>query len=203
MGFSPISYKFIAAAALTASKTLIYRMTPTRPSDGGIRDKAQQSDEVGASGISVHPGNLEGKFFETDITLSKKGSEELKIAEAVCSVSRPINCVKTTIPGLAGTIKEYVAPGDYDLTIVVGLVAVNEQTGVLMDKYPSDGVKKLNEILGTPEALTVDSAFLALFGINRVVITEYKIEQMTYSNRQVVTIKALSDEDYTIEYNEY
>lgn len=203
MAFLPISYKFLAAAVLTASKTLVYNMTPSRPSDGGLHDKARQSDQAAASGIGVNPNDYMGRFFNTDITLETSSGDALTIAEAVCSVSRSITTVKTVLPGLDGTIKEYVAAGDFELSIVVGLVAVDAMTGAIIDEYPVEGVAKLNEILGSKEALKVNSTFLALFDINRIVVDSYSIEQMTYSNRQVVTIKASSDEDFEIEYNEY
>lgn len=202
-GFSPISYKFIAAAALTASKTLVYRMKPARSSDGNLRDKAMQPDAAGTGGISVQPGDLTGKYFATDITLSNSRGQSLTLTDAVCSVSRARTIVRTALVGMPGTIKESITEGDYELSITVGLVAVDATSGAFVDRYPADGVSALRTILDTPEALAVKSEFLALFDIDRIVVEDYKLDQMTYSNRQIVTIRAASDEDYTINYNEY
>lgn len=201
MGFEVISYKFIAASALTAAKTLVYRMTPQRASGADLASKAATQD-TGGSLVGVQPSGALGKFFETDLSLGKSESaNDLKITEAVCSVSLAKNIVKTALVGLRGTVKEYISEGDYDIAISVGLVAVED--GKMVDKYPADGVEALRALLDHHEALYVDSPFLQLFNVTRLVVTDYSVEQMTHSSRQVVTIRAISDEDYTIKSNEY
>ncbi len=202
MGFEVISYKFIAASALTAAKTLVYRMTPQRPSDASLESKATRQD-TGGSLVGVQPHDALGKFFETSLTLglTENTAQDFEIAEAVCSVSQAKNIVKTALVGMSGTVKEYISTGDYDITISVGLVAVENDK--IVDKYPEEGVKDLRALLERNEALYVCSPFLQLFDITRLVVTDYSIEQMTHSNRQVVTIRAISDEDYTIKSNEY
>lgn len=215
--FSPISYKFIAAAALTASKAAVYRMKSQRAGGASLAGKVDRRDTAAASSIAVFqpmpnkqdgsvpapaPDDALGRFYRTDLSLGRsEKADELLFTDAVCSVSASRNIVKTALVGLKGTVKEYIAAGDYEISITVGLVAVED--GKVVDKYPAEGVRKLREVLDHPEALSVDSEFLRLFEINRLVIVDYKIDQMTYSNRQVVTIKAISDEDYIIRYNEY
>lgn len=178
-GFSPVSYRFIASAALTAAKTLIYRMKPENPSD------------------------LLNHFFRTDLTLTASDGEQLKMEEAVCTVSRTKTVTKTSLVGLDSTVKESIANADYALTISVGVAAADPVTGEFTDEYPAEGVARLVDMLDRAEALQVDSPFLGLFGINRIVVKSYSVKQMTDTNRQAVTIQAESDEEFEILCNEY
>lgn len=202
-GFSPVSYKFIAAAALTASKTLIYRMTPQRAGGMRLGDNVERQDTGGgAASIGVHPDEALGRFYETDLALgTTENADDIIMTDAVCSVSTSKKIVKTALVGLSGTIKEYISTGDYEVSIIIGLVAV--ENGQVVDKYPADGVRDLRALLDRTHALYVDSEFLRLFDITRLVITDYTIEQMTHSNRQIINIRAISDDDYEIKHNEY
>ena len=200
MAFETISYKFIAAAALTAAKTPLFRMAGQMK--GYEADYGKWTGDESDAAIGVYPKEYEGKYYETDLSLGlDENADTLRMEEAVCSVSKAKNIIQTPLAGLAGTIKEYVSDGDYDLSITVGLAAVED--GHIVDKYPEQGVKDLRALLDSPKPLYVDSAFLQIFGINRIVIKDYSIQQMTYCNRQTVTIRALSDDDYTIKCNEY
>ncbi len=202
MGFEVVSYKFIAAAVATASKALVYKMEPQRPSDAALGSKAEQQSVSDSTSVGVQPVEALGKFFETDLALGKtETADDLTIVEAVCSVSMAKNIVKTALVGAKGTIKEYISDGDFDITISVGLVAVED--GKIVDKYPADGVRDLRELFKVSEAIYVKSDFLQLFDITKIVITDFDVEQMTHSNRQIVQIKAISDEDYIITSNEY
>jgi len=203
MGFEIISYKFVAAGMLTAAKTYLYSMTPARDSAEPQRHGVESQDTGGGVSIGVTtPENALGKFFEVSLSLGKtEAANDIRMEEAVCSVSKSKIIVKTALVGLKGTIKEYISDGDFEINISVGLVAV--ENGVIVDKYPAEGVQDLRQLLDHNEALYVDSEFLHLFDITRLVVVDYQIEQMTHSNRQIVTIRAISDEDYVIKCNEY
>lgn len=202
MGHHTVNYKFIAAHILTASKTLIYRMKRQRAGGEQLADQVERQDASDATSIGVHPDEAMGLFYETDLALGKgESADDIIMTDAVCSVSTSKNIVKTALVGLSGTIKEYISQGDYEVSIIVGLVAVED--GKVVDKYPADGVRDLRELLDHTEALYVDSEFLRLFDITRLVIVDYTIEQMTHSNRQIINIRAISDEDFEIKHNEY
>lgn len=197
-----VSYKFMGYSLLTAAKTLIYRMHRERSSYEPTGDKAERQSSAGESSIGVHPFDPNGKFFETDLSLGKSESaSDIVMTDAVCTVSKAKNIIKTLLVGLSGSIKEYICDGDFEVTINVGLVAM--ECGVVVDQYPADGVRDLRTLLDTNEALYVDSEFLRLYDITRLVVVDYSIQQMTHSNMQMVTIHAISDEDYTIKSNEY
>lgn len=202
MGFHNISYKFIAASAITAAKTSIYRIAPLRDSAEPKRDNVERQGATGESSIGVHPSVALNRFYETDLSLGvSESASDMRITEAICSVSKSKNIVKTALVGMSGTIKEYISDGDYDISISVGIAAVED--GRFVDKYPAEGVQALRELLDKNEALYVDSEFLRLFDVTRIVVTSYSIQQMTDSNRQIVAIRCVSDDDYVINNNEY
>ena len=104
--------------------------------------------------------------------------------------------------GLNGTIKEYICNGDYDISISVGIVAV-DSNGQIVDEYPKEGIRKIREFLDENKAVDVTSVFLSIFGIGRMVVTRFSLKQETASNRQTIEVRALSDEDYVIKSTEY
>ncbi len=110
--------------------------------------------------------------------------------------------VKTALARPRRNDKGYITDGDYQLSISVGIVAVDDD-GRICDQYPERAVAQLREIMERPEALEVNSAFLDLFGISHIVVTGFSAKQMTHSNRQVIEITALSDTEYVIESNDY
>ena len=193
-----INYKFIASGAMMSLKGAIHRLIPTVENTTVKIERLSSS----GSGIGVVPGDYQGKFFEVSLSLGKtQSADEMKMEEAICSISRAKHIVKTQLTGLDGTIKEYINNGDYDINISVGLVAIED--GVITDQYPADGIRAIKELLDHNEPLFVNSEFLQLFDITKIVITDYAIQQMTHSNRQVISIKALSDEDYELTGIEY
>lgn len=181
---APLNAWFVSKPLLGAVKTIIYNMDTVYP--GGS------------------PATLKQAYFKTDLTLtSEDGKQSIKFVDAVCKILQTNTPVSTSLVGLAGTIKEGVAMGDYTITITAALVANQLGNWEQADFYPQDDVKDLARMLNKAQTLTVESAFLALFGINRLVVKEFTIDQTTQSNWQAVTIKADSDQDYTINYNEY
>ena len=143
-----------------------------------------------------------GRTALTDRVGKVPGEGLLLINDATVNVSLQKEVVKTALVGRAGTIKEYITDGDYQLSISVGIVAVDDD-GRICDQYPERAVAQLREIMERPEALEVSSAFLDLFGISHIVVTGFSAKQMTHSNRQVIEITALSDTEYVIESTDY
>ena len=86
--------------------------------------------------------------------------------------------------------------------MTVGIVSVDGKNEII-DQYPEKAVSQLREIMERPEALEVSSAFLDMFGISHIVVTGVSVKQQTHSNRQVIEISALSDDDYIILSTEY
>ena len=217
--FDIVNARFIASGVAIQAKGLAYRLRP----DKG-RDTMKQEDyklgtlpgyaAPGGSAEGTRPinkgeekwsGNGDywlGRYALTDVVVKVPDEGLLLINDVTVNVALQKEVVKTALVGRAGTIKEYITDGDYQLSMSVGIVAT-DGNGEIIDQYPERAVAQLREILERPEALEVSSAFLDLFGITHMVVTGFSAKQMTHSNRQVIEITALSDTEYVIESNDY
>jgi len=201
--FRNTNFRFVVTGIPTGIRTMLYRMQPARESVEPQRTGVDRLPVKHGASMGVHPSDMMGRYFEVSLSLgTDEWADDIRMEEAVIEVTKEKEIVKTALVGMSGTVKEYINDKDYDLVITVGLVAVDSE-GAIIDQYPAEGVDALRRLLDRNEALYVDSEFLRLFGITRFVVKEYRINQATHSNHQVVTISAVSDEDYIIKSNEY
>lgn len=144
---------------------------------------------------------LVGAYYDTSLILKTRDGEQIIIPEAAATVVKKKIIVKTPLVSGNGTIKEYISEKDIELTIIVGIVAIDDEKNII-DAYPEDEIKKLRKILDRKESINIVSPFLSLFEIDggslNVVIEEYKVTQQTAYNREVFTITAVSDYDHTL-----
>lgn len=217
--FEIINAAFVASGVAIQAKGLLYRLRP----DKGRDDQKQEDYKLGTlpgyampGGTSEQGGAINsseerwagsgdywlGRTALTDLVVKVPGEGLLLINDVTVNVSLQKEVVKTALVGRAGTIKEYITDGDYQLSMSVGLVAVDDE-GRITDQYPERAMAQLREILERPEALEVSSAFLDIFGITHIAVTGFSAKQMTHSNRQEIEITALSDTEYVIESNDY
>ena len=135
----------------------------------------------------------------TDISKTPPQKIEFIFHECLITLNLPKNIVTTALQGRNGTIKEYVADDDYQITLEAAVDSYlgNEQSEKRFD-YPKDKVSELVKILRMPVDLIVTSDFLKLFEINSVIVKEFGIVQETHMNRQSIQIQLLSDEPYEI-----
>jgi hypothetical protein len=204
MDIMQINYAFRVAGAIDLLKPAVRaaRLLPTienlRTTDGLW---SQETEHVSVP--MVIPSD--GKYYMIPLILRADDGEFVSIEETVVSLTKRKNIVKTQVVGGNGTVKELISDDDIDLNIITGIVAVDE-AGYLLDEYPKEGVEKMRKLLDRRESLYATSDFLRLFEIDggsmKIVVEEYSISQTTHTNRQVVNIKAVSDWDYTIFYEE-
>lgn len=201
---TPISFAFIAAGVARRARIALARLKPSQvnkelPSwegHGGTPETVELSVPI------TDRGYWESRYVLTELTLRKEDGETLVVNDAIVSVTQGKHIVRTTLVGLNGTIKEYICDGDFDISISVGIVAV-DAGGQIVDEYPEEGVRKVKEFLSENKAVEISSVFLSIFGIDRMVVTRFSLKQETASNRQTIDVRALSDEDYMIKSNEY
>lgn len=160
---------------------------------------------TGAAGIPITDREYwEGRYVLCPVRLraqTESGTLEVELPDAVAAVSREDKIVSTALVGRDGTVKEYINAGDWAVNLVVGVQAV--ENGEILDDYPSEALRELRRLLDVKVAIEVQSEFLAIFDITKIVIKSYGATQMTEANYQAVTISAVSDEDYEIFSNEY
>lgn len=147
------------------------------------------------------PSFWRDRFALCTLIFRKEGGDQLEMNDALVSVSRKKNIVTTQLVGMDGTVKEYVNADDYTVKIAVGVQAVKD--GVFVDEYPTQGIKDLRAFFDLNEPIMVNSTFLEIFDIDRLVITDFSVEQATESNYQPITLSALSDTEYNVYSTEY
>jgi len=202
-GFLPVSPLYIAAGIATNARVVLC----------SFKERGKGSEAASWEGrggeLSVSQPALpitdrsywESRYVLTELQMARQDGSKMTINDVTVSISRAKNIVKTVLTGLDGTIKEYICNGDWELNMSVGIVATED--GKIIDEYPEEGIRTIRQFLDENKALDVSSPFLDLFDINRIVIESCSLKQETWSNRQVVNIKALSDVDYQIKCTEY
>lgn len=189
----PVSYKFVASGIFQRfTKPLLYSIGM-----GGSSPRINPADYVGLK--ALESVDWEGKFVRVPIIIDHPDmSQPLTIEDCVMSVSQTKNIVRTVVPGLNGTIKEYSSMGDYEITMECAVIAVDD-SGNQLDEYPTDGIRAVVEMCEIADSLEVSSVFLRdVFSITSIVIAGYRVDQQTYSNRQEISINAVSDMEYLI-----
>lgn len=115
------------------------------------------------------------------------GKEDLLLDSATVSFSTSKNIVTTKLQGRNGTVKEYIADGDYTIN-VKGILAYN---GV---RWPREDAMKLREFLEAKTSLEIAHELLNAFGIYEIVITDYNFPESPYINLIPFTFSALSEQ---------
>ncbi|MFC4262476.1 DUF6046 domain-containing protein [Ferruginibacter yonginensis] len=137
----------------------------------------------------------------TELVFIYKGTNYV-LNDAVCTVSQEKNIVQTSLQGRPGTVKEYIADGDYSINVQASIAAdflASTQLGYqVSDEYPLQEIQSFVQLLKAKETIAVASDFLEIFGIKSVVIKSYDMPQETHSNLQNFTMQLLSDEPYEI-----
>lgn len=144
----------------------------------------------------------QGRWVLCPLRIESEKGEGMTFADAVVAASRENRIVSTALTGRNGTVKEYINAADWSLSIVLGLQHTGD-TGEIADEWPEQELRRLRKLLETQQALLVQSEFLDALQISRIVIRSYSVQQMTEANYQVVTVSAVSDEEYQIFSNEY
>lgn len=193
------NYRFIAATVGTHLKGALYRFEKSGHGEMSWDGHGKPITTNSVRSPLTDRKEWEGRYALCVLTIENAAKEKLTIDNAIVSVSQQKQIVTTQVVGRRGTVKEYISDGDYAVNISVG---VQPADGV-SDEYPSDGVRELRRFLTEAETLKVQSAFLDLWDITRIVVKSFNATQATDSNYQLVQISAESDEEYNIYSTEY
>jgi hypothetical protein len=202
-----LNYKFMAAGLLDIAKTVTYKMVlepvPEKPSIlpklNNKKAKLPLVGRIAKDGENYLDDDFLGKNIICPVIFKKK-KKKFELQEAIVSLTKTKRIVKTEIVGGNGTVKEFIGEDDMNITITTAVVATDAE-GNMIDEYPGQAVKDIQTYLDAKN-IEVWSPFLSLFGIDggelKIVVESYDIDQTTYTSRQLITIKAISDVDYTI-----
>lgn len=205
-----------ASVASQVVRPLLYKFKPLDQSEATDYKLGDLRNQVVSSAVSTGDRSISlaetkwqgsedywlGRNVLTDLVVRVPEKGVLTIPDVTINISKQKEIVKTAIVGRAGTIKEYITDGDYQLSISIGIVSIDENNQII-DQYPESAISTLREVLEENQSLEASSTFLDVFGINKIVVTGFSAKQMTYANRQVVEVSALSDDDYIIQSTDY
>lgn len=192
-----LSFQFVAASAALRAKGALYPFSPARRGESPSWQGRAGSLNASATKYPLTDKSYwQGRYALCELELQNSQGERLLMNDAVVSLSRSKNIVQTQMVGRSGSVKEYISDGDYELNILVGVVALKD--GAISDDYPAEALEELRRFLEEDEALEVRSEFLAVFDINRIVVKSFSVTQSTESNYQAVSIAALSDDTFNI-----
>ena len=201
----PLNFNFVSIAAVGAATQLkgaLYRFKPARTATAPNWTEGEQllqTHEIVAP--VTDPSFWHDRYALVKLIFRKENGEQLEMNDAIASVSRKKNVVMTQMVGMDGTVKEYINAEDYQIKIMVGVQAARD--GVLIDEYPTQGIKDLRSFFDVNEPIMVNSTFFELFDIDRIVITDFSVQQSTESNYQPLTLSAVSDTEYNVYSTEY
>ena len=98
--------------------------------------------------------------------------DPLKMIVVLLTVNQAKNIVKTPVQGRDGTVKEYISLGDFMINIK-GVLSSDA-----IDVEPTDEKEQLIKYCAAPIEIACSSRYLQSFGINSLVIENYKLEQI-------------------------
>jgi hypothetical protein len=157
----------VKGRTISELKTAVYRET--------LVSSEEDFDKRSLFGTPVY-SNLEipaGSY--TDLDGNVINYEGVRIDTVLMDVSQERNIIRTAVAGKAGTVKQFIADGDYIINCQ-GLItgesfATNSGFGVQATAgVPEEEIRKLKIICSVPQEIEVVSSFLDFFDITTVVI---------------------------------
>lgn len=115
------------------------------------------------------------------------GEDDIIIDSAIVSFNTSKNIVTTKLQGRDGTVKEYIAAGDYIIE-VKGLLTYD---GL---RWPRDEAIKLRKFLEAKTSLEIAHEILNAFNIYEIVITDYNFPVTPFINVLPFTFYAISEQ---------
>lgn len=121
--------------------------------------------------------------------------DEVKLESVLVSADRPKNVIRTAVQGRDGTIKEYIAAGDYVINIS-GVIVGEKGT------FPELEVERFTSLMDASASLPVVSSFLNdAIGVGDVVVDRHSIKQIR-GFRDTVQINIICYSDVAIDIEE-
>ena len=199
---SPISLAMTAASVASHLKYGAAVFKPARAGSGPSWDGHGGNITASAARTPLTPPSYwEGRWALCPLTIRNEDGKTMYFPDACTMVNRENRIVQTQVTGMDGTVKEYVGHGDWQISLQLGIQS--STGGEIMDEYPSDELGRTLEMLDDSRILRVHSAFLEIFGIDRIVVRGCSATQATESNYQGITVSALSDGIYELTSKEY
>jgi hypothetical protein len=123
-------------------------------------------------GTPVYSQFILKKAIDTVVGNEQTGTDYAKFESVIATVNQQRNIIRTPIQGRNGTVKEYIADGDFEISIHGRII------GKFPQKSPAEEVENIVGLLRQPNELIIVSSYLNLFSIQYVVIMDYHFSQV-------------------------
>jgi len=174
----------VAIAKAQAYKAVLEPVVKT-----GIADFSLSLDNKPSPNSTSGPGVKRNNI----ILRSFDGSIEIELIKVECDVVPSNTIVETPIVGRRGTVKEYISANDYKVNIT-GMIFSDS-----VDAFPLYEQIAFKKILDTERYLEVDSVYLGLFGITKLVYKSGSFKpNKKFVNAFDFKLNCVSDEDFSL-----
>lgn len=133
---------------------------------------------------------LVGDIPVNNLILKNKNNDLIEFVDAKIRVTKQNTIIETPVTGRVGTVKEYIAAKDYEISIAGNIM-------VSTNSYPMLQAAAINEFLSSPESFEVANVYLENLNITNVVFKSGTFNQQgqTFINVLPFDFNFLSDND--------
>lgn len=151
-----------------------------------LQDKLRPNSSL-ATSIVIGPSES-----DNELILKSDDGTTIYLIGVEIDVMQKNKVATTQLINRAGTVKERIQREDFVVKVHGNLIGGR-------DKFPHEDLKTLVTILNSTSSISCSSAYLDIFGINKLVMTEAKFDQkgLKYFNTLPLELTFDSDEDYT------
>lgn len=149
-------------------------------------DKLRPQNTVSPVGIVTGPSEA-----DNELILKSDDGTIIYLIGVEIDVTQKNKIVATQLVNRIGKVKERIQREDYEVKVYGNLIG--EQ-----GKFPHEDLKLLVRILNSTSSISCSSAYLDIFGIYKLVLTQAKFDQkgLKYFNTLPIELTFDSDEDY-------
>lgn len=150
-----------------------------------LQDKLRPNSSL-ATSIVTGPSES-----DNELILKSDDGTTIYLIGVEIDVKQKNNVVSTQLINRSGKVKERIQREDYEVTVYGNLIGGR-------DKFPHEDLKTLVTILNSTSNISCSSAYLDIFGINKLVMKDAKFNQkgLKYFNTLPFELTFESDEDY-------
>lgn len=175
-------------AAIAAAKQDIYGVAlQPEVQIYSLQDKLRPNNPLAPLGIVTGPS-----VADNELILKSDDGTTIYLIGVEIDVTQKNNVVSTQLVNKDGTVKERIQREAYEVKVYGNLIGGR-------DKFPHEDLKTLVTILNSTSSISCSSAYLDIFGINKLVMKEAKFDQkgLKYFNTLPLDLTFESDEDHT------
>ena len=152
-----------------------------------LQDKLRPNSSLAPAGIVTGPSEA-----DNELILKSDDGTTIYLIGVEIDVTQKNKVVSTQLVNKNGTVKERIQREAYEVKVHGNLIGGR-------DKFPHEDLKTLLTILNSTSSISCSSAYLDIFGINKLVLTQAKFDQkgLKYFNTLPLELTFESDEDHT------